>query len=176
MNSKRILLAAIFLVAATKFVFAGAPEEGKQIFISRCAGCHNVNKVLTGPALAGVDTRHSMTWIVSFVNSSQTVIKSGDKDAVALYQRFNGVTMPDHPDLTTENVKNIIDYINSATVITDVKAPFAKPSKLRTPWLPLSISRDYPLLLMYLGVVALLIGILLFAVRLNDFRRNGSEE
>ena len=30
-------------------------KEGKTIFSTRCAGCHNVNKTLTGPALAGVD-------------------------------------------------------------------------------------------------------------------------
>ncbi|MEO8404221.1 MAG: hypothetical protein ABI480_06490, partial [Chitinophagaceae bacterium] len=62
------------------------------------------------------------------------------------------------------------------TVAQDAKAPFAKPSKLMTHWLPLSIHRDYPLLLMYLLVVALLIGTLLFAVRLTDFRRERMEE
>src|SRR5206468_4896771 len=82
--------------------FANPPsEEGKQIFTTRCAGCHNVNRILTGPALAGVDQRHSIDWIINFVHSSQTVIRGGDKQAVALFEKFNRIPMPDHPDLSS---------------------------------------------------------------------------
>jgi len=87
--------------------------EGKAIFSTRCAGCHNVNKVVTGPALAGVDQRHSIDWIINFVHSSQTVIKGGDEKAVALFEKFNKIPMPDHPDLTAGNIKSIVEYIKS---------------------------------------------------------------
>jgi cytochrome c2 len=89
------------LLFSTSLVLAAPPvEEGKSIFQARCAACHNINKTLTGPALAGVDQRRSMDWIVDFVHSSQTVIKNGDKDAVALFKQFNNIPMPDHNDLS----------------------------------------------------------------------------
>ncbi|HZF63666.1 MAG TPA: cytochrome c, partial [Chitinophagaceae bacterium] len=94
MKLKFLLLITAIVAAAT--VLASPPvEEGKSIFATRCAACHNVNKTLTGPALAGVDERRSLEWIVNFVHSSQTMIKNGDKDAVALYKQFNNIPMPD---------------------------------------------------------------------------------
>ena len=58
-----------------------------MIFSSRCASCHNVNKVVVGPALAGVSDRHTEDWIIHFVHSSQSVIKGGDTAAIALYEK-----------------------------------------------------------------------------------------
>ena len=76
------LLSALLLSMAA---FAVPIEEGKTIFAFRCAACHNINKTLTGPALAGVDERRAMDWIINFVHSSQSMVKAGDKDAVALF-------------------------------------------------------------------------------------------
>lgn len=154
-------------------VWATPPvEEGKTIFAARCASCHNVNKVLTGPALAGVHERHSIDWIVSFVKSSQTMVKSGDKDAVALFEKFNKIPMPDHPDLTAENIKNVVEYIKTEAKTGEEKAPFAKPSKIRPAYTPLSLSGDAGFFIGFLGVVALLIIVLLFAVQLKQYERN----
>jgi mono/diheme cytochrome c family protein len=175
MNSKQSLLTLWVLLGMTTMVYAN-PGDGKAIFTTRCAGCHNVNKKLTGPALAGVHERRSMEWIVKFVKSSQAVVKSGDKDAVALYQQFNRMPMPDHADLTSENIKSIVDYIKAETVVTDSKAPFAKPGKMQTAYLPLSIAKDYNLFIVYLAVVALLIAILLLAVRINDLQPKADEQ
>jgi mono/diheme cytochrome c family protein len=168
----------LFLATATLFtisLFAAPPvEEGKTIFAARCAACHNVNKVLTGPALAGVDQRRSLEWIVNFVHSSQTVIKKGDKDAVALFNQFNHIQMPDHPDLTADNIKNIVEYIKTEAGSTGAeKAPFAKPGKLRPSYQPLSI-RNYGFFLSYFALVGLLIGVLIFAVQLKQYQRSVS--
>jgi cytochrome c2 len=59
MNTKTFLLATILLISSTIWA-KPTPEEGKTIFSTRCAGCHNVNKVLTGPTLVGVDQRRSI--------------------------------------------------------------------------------------------------------------------
>lgn len=147
-------------------------EEGKTIFSTRCASCHNVNKVLTGPALAGLDGRRSMDWIISFVQSSQTMVKNGDKDAVALFEKFNKIPMPDHPDLTDENIKNIVAYIKSESKSGGEKAPFAKPYKLRPNYTPLSIN-NYGFFIGYLALVGLLILALLFAVQVKAIEREG---
>ncbi|HSU27299.1 MAG TPA: cytochrome c [Chitinophagaceae bacterium] len=110
-------------------VKAGPPEEGKTIFNTRCRTCHSIDKSLVGPALAGVEERHPIEWIVKFVHSSQTVIKSGDETAIALFEKFNKVQMPDHPDLTEENIKSIVAYISSETkAAAEEKARLEKES------------------------------------------------
>lgn len=164
MRNKILLLGIVCITGITR-LYADPIEDGKTIFMARCAACHNVNKVLTGPALAGVDQRHSIDWIINFVHSSQKLVKGGDKAAIELFQRFNGITMPDHPDLSAENIKSIVDYVKSETKTVNNKAPFAKPSKLQPYYRPLSISRDYWIFLIYFFVVTLFILTLLFAVR-----------
>lgn len=148
----------------------GSPSDGQTIFTTRCAACHNVNKIMTGPALAGVDKRHTIDWIVKFVQSSQTVIKSGDKDAVALFEKFNKIQMPDHPDLTSDNIKSVVEYIKSNVVVTDTKEPFEKPTKLRTVYRPISFDKDYLMMIAYAFAVLLLIGTLLLAVHFKSLK------
>ncbi|RYF77504.1 MAG: cytochrome c, partial [Chitinophagaceae bacterium] len=109
----KLSLFVILLLPAIIALATPPVEEGKSIFTTRCAGCHNISKVLTGPALAGVDQRRSIDWIINFVHSSQTVIKSGDKDATALFAKFNNIQMPDHKDLSEAQIKNVVEYIKT---------------------------------------------------------------
>ena len=167
----KLKLFILALVAVT-FVRATPPlEEGKTIFAARCASCHNINKVVVGPALANVHERHSIDWIVNFVHSPQTLIKNGDKAAVALFNQFNHIQMPDHPDLTADNIKNIVEYIKSeSTAAPADAAPFVKPLQVYTAYQPLSI-HNYGFFIGYLFVVALLIAGLLIAVQVKSFER-----
>ncbi len=172
----RILLFLLSLAFTTTLFANPLPEEGKTIFSSRCAGCHNVNKQLTGPALAGVGDRRSIDWIIKFVQSSQSVIKSGDKDAVALFQQFNHIPMPDHTDLTGDDIKNIVAYVKSATVTaaSTAEVPFSRPSSLKPNFQPLTI-HDYGFFLSFLGLAALLIMTLLLFVRVKEIERKTKE-
>ena len=170
---KRSLLLIVFAFIFHNLVLAGPPsEEGKQIFVSRCAACHSVNKTLTGPALAGLHERRSIDWIVKFVQSSQSVIKSGDKDALALYEKFNKIPMPDHSDLSEENIKTIVEFIKSESkdVNTASVAPFAKPGRLKPAHVPISIN-NYGFFLSYLGLVSLLVGALIALVKVKGLQR-----
>ena len=168
----------LFLIATTVVRATPPVEDGKAIFTARCASCHNVNKVIVGPALGGVDKRHSIEWIVNFVHSSQTVIKGGDKAATELFDKFNHIQMPDHPDLTADNIKNVVEYIKSesSSTASAAKAPFAKPTKLQTAYKPLSLHDDYGFFLAYLVIVALLIVGLLFFVQVKAIERNMHSE
>ena len=169
MKSKFLFLA---LLAATLVKAAPPVEEGKTIFTSRCAGCHNINKVMTGPALAGVDKRRTIDWIVNFVHSPGKVIKAGDPAAVALFNQFH-IQMPDHPDLTADNIKNVVEYIKteaSAAPAGDTKAPFAKPAQLRPNYKPLTLANT-GFFITYFALVGLLIAVLLFAVQLKSYQR-----
>ena len=171
----KFFLAAIILFSAWTTLAAPPVEEGKSIFSTRCASCHNVNKVLTGPALAGIDERRSMDWIISFVKSSQTLVKSGDKDAIALFEKFNKIPMPDHSDLSDESIKSVVEYIKSESSVTTAKAPFATPSRIRPNYTPLTTA-DYGFFIGYLAIVVLLIAVLLLAVQFKQYDRKARGE
>ena len=137
---RKIIMISVLILSTGLYVFSIPPvEEGKKIFSSRCASCHNVNKVVLGPALAGVSERHTEDWIIKFVHSSQTVIKGGDHAAVTLYEKFNKIPMPDHPDLSTENIKGILAYIKSETK-SPVLAPAFRPDMVHPDYTPISIT------------------------------------
>ena len=177
MNCKKLPL-LLLLLSGVILVNAAPPvEEGRTIFTSRCAACHNINKAMTGPALAGVDQRRSIDWIIKFVHSSQTLVKSADKDALAVFNQFNNVPTPDHPDLTDDHIKSIVEYIKSeAKPADEEKAPFAKPAVKKTDYRPLSLQKDYGFFIAYLAAVVMLIATLVFLVHLNKVRLKTQEQ
>ena len=166
----RLFLLTLFTAFAISLNAAPPSEEGKTIFNARCASCHNVNKQLTGPALAGLHERRSIDWIINFVQSSQTMVKGGDKDAVALFEKFNKIPMPDHPDLTDDNIKSIVEFVKTESKTATETAPFAKPGKLRPNYLPLSLS-NYGVIIGFLGSVVVLVAVLLLLVRVKEYQR-----
>jgi cytochrome c551/c552 len=96
---------------------------GKALFQSQCTSCHAIQTRVVGPALKDVFKIRSDAWIIAFVRSSQTVIKGGDTAAVSLFNQFNGTIMPNHPDLSDQDIKNIIGYIRSESATTLAQTP-----------------------------------------------------
>lgn len=86
-------------------------EEGKQIFTQRCAACHKLNQKLIGPPLALSAQKREESWFIRFVHSSQEMIKSGDPDAVAVYNEYNQQIMPPHLDLSEDQVRAVYAYL-----------------------------------------------------------------
>lgn len=92
-----------------------ASNEGKQLFYTRCASCHMVNKELTGPALRGVENRWpDKAKLFAFIRNSQEVIAT-DKYAHDLWLQYNQTQMLPHPDLTDAQIRSVLDYINSVS-------------------------------------------------------------
>ncbi len=167
---KKIMI-SVLILSTGLYVFSIPPvDEGKKIFTSQCASCHNVNKVIVGPALAGVTDRHSEDWIIKFVHSSQTVIKGGDQAAVTLYEKFNKVPMPDHLDLSPENIKGILAYIKSETKST-VLVPSFRPDIVHPNYTPISIT-NYKFFAAYLGLIVVMTVSLVALVKVKEIQRN----
>jgi cytochrome c2 len=93
-----------------------APNEtGKKLFYAKCASCHMVNKDLTGPALRGVEDRWpDKKKLYAFIRNSEEVIRS-DKYARELWLEWNQTQMLPHPDLTDQNIGDILQYIRSVS-------------------------------------------------------------
>jgi len=88
-------------------------QDGASVFKSKCAACHTVNKGrLVGPDLANVHNRRSEDWIHNFVNASQTMIKSGDEQAVAIFEEYNQTIMPDQ-NLSDAEFQAMLEYIKA---------------------------------------------------------------
>ena len=170
---RNIILVGLSFLIASLNSFAGNPEKGKTIFTSRCGSCHNVSKVVVGPALGGIEERRSLSWIVKFVQSSQSVIKGGDKEAVALFEKFNKIQMPDHKDLSVEDISNVMDFIKSEEKSTKAipleKAPKPKPANMN--W----TSDTYILLGVLAFLFLLLIGTSALLVNVKRIERENKQ-
>lgn len=90
-------------------------HEGAQYFKQVCVACHTINGGnLVGPDLENVHERRSDEWLQKFITSSQTLIKSGDPEAVAVFEQYNKIIMPD-PPFTDKQITAIIGYIKAAS-------------------------------------------------------------
>jgi mono/diheme cytochrome c family protein len=99
------------------------PAKGKSLFNANCAACHQLDKKMTGPALRYVETRLSedegldRDWLNAWIRNSAAVIKSGDAYANKIYNEYNGAAMTAFPQLSDEDISNILAYtrkINSS--------------------------------------------------------------
>jgi len=86
-------------------------EQGRETFQTLCSACHTIGGgALVGPDLKGVDERRSEEWIISFVQHSQQMVAAGDADAVAVFEEFNQIPMPDQP-LDEQEILAVLDYV-----------------------------------------------------------------
>ena len=112
-----ILFISFFLFPDISYAQNQAPAEW-----ATCAACHTIGKgKLIGPDLKGVTERREEAWLLSFIKSSQTVVKSGDEIAVQLFEEFNKIPMPDNP-LSDKQVKGILTYIENYDEAAEVAA------------------------------------------------------
>jgi mono/diheme cytochrome c family protein len=89
-------------------------QDGETLFKTNCTVCHTIGKgVLLGPDLANVQLRRDNVWLFKFIRSSQSVIKGGDEIAVALFEKYNNIQMPDQPTFTDMELNAILTYIAS---------------------------------------------------------------
>lgn len=151
-------LALIFIFSLTSF--AQDPAKGKELFNANCAACHKLDAKATGPALRGVASKYEMSWIYKWVANSSDLIKSGDAAAVKVFEENNKAVMTAFPQLSTEDVDNIIAYTSEPKA----EAPAATGSAATpgTPAPEAGISND--IILGALSLVMAMLVVMLFLV------------
>ena len=108
----------LILLAFTTSLSAqdGDPAKGKSLFNANCAACHQLDKKMTGPALRNVETRLAdqegldREWLYAWIRNSAGVIKSGDAYANKIYNEFGGAAMTAFPQLSDDDLNNILAY------------------------------------------------------------------
>ena len=94
----------------------GDAAAGKTLFNQNCAACHSLNRKMTGPALANVETRLieeeglDKEWIYSWIKNSPGKIASGDAYANKIYAEYNQAAMTAFPTLSNADIDNILAY------------------------------------------------------------------
>lgn len=111
------LTALVFSLLILSVFFSSAQDAaaGKAVFMSKCASCHNVLKKATGPALAGLEERHK--WadhkeLLAWINNPAAYMAK-DPYTQGLKAEY-GSMMTAFPDVTLQDVGNVVAYINDA--------------------------------------------------------------
>ncbi len=102
--------------ATTEQVVGGDPVKGKQLFNQNCAACHSLNRKMTGPALANVESRLAeeegldKDWLYRWIKNSPAMIAEGDAYAVRTYNEYNQAAMTAFPTLSDQDIDDILAY------------------------------------------------------------------
>ncbi|WP_461533588.1 c-type cytochrome [Sinomicrobium sp.] len=103
-------LAILLAFSTTLFGQEGDPDRGKQLFNSNCAACHKLDQRMTGPALAGITKERDREWLHAWIKNNVALRKSGDPDAIAIFEEFNGAAMNTFPQLSEQDIDDILAY------------------------------------------------------------------
>ena len=105
-----ILLLTLVLLGNTVFA-----QDGKALFQSNCASCHNPFKQITGPALQGVTTRVTDNKLLhDWIHNNQKVLASGNPYFTKLYNDFGHTPMNVFPNLSDADIDAILKYVETA--------------------------------------------------------------
>ena len=90
--------------------------KGKLLFFSKCASCHILGKAATGPDLCRFNERGPWTERENIYQWIRNPMRFMEKNMYVreLKKDFGGVIMSAFPDLSNEDIDQIINYINSA--------------------------------------------------------------
>jgi cytochrome c553 len=106
-----ILLPSLLLLGT----FDSKAQDGKALFQSNCASCHNPFKVVTGPALQGMTQRiPDKKLLHDWIHNNQKVLASGNQYFVNRFNEFNKTPMNVFPNLSDADIDAIVNYVETA--------------------------------------------------------------
>ena len=127
-------------------------QDGRVLFQSNCATCHNPLVKVTGPALQGVTSRVTDTTLLhNWIHNNSKVLASGNKYFNNLFVEYGKVSMTQFPTLTDKEIDAILNYVET------YKAPVAAPGAPQAP----GSETDNTLLY---GILTLILAIIMFVL------------
>jgi mono/diheme cytochrome c family protein len=88
-------------------------KDGEAIFKGRCSSCHLVQGKRIGPELKGISERREEAWLLKWIKNAPSMIAAGDPIGLELDAQYPASTMTAFPDLTEDNIKNILAYVKA---------------------------------------------------------------
>jgi mono/diheme cytochrome c family protein len=132
-------------------------QNGKDLFQSNCAQCHNPVKVVTGPALKGVTSRvtdHKL--LHDWIHNNTKVLASGNAYFNNLFNQYGRAPMNTFPNLTDAEIDAILAYIES----------YAEPmAATNTSTFSSAPQEDHSVLY---GIITFILAVFVFALYLHN--------
>jgi mono/diheme cytochrome c family protein len=122
LQSKFRLAGFVALIAAFPSLNAQDAKKGKEIFDANCASCHGIQNRGAGPALKDVHNRRSEEWLLKWIKNNEALRKSGDAQAIQVFNDNGGAIMPAFGSLADADIKDIIGYIKEESAKAPKKA------------------------------------------------------
>lgn len=121
----KIFFSLAFVLVTSLSAFSQDAAKGKEIFNTNCAACHKLDGKATGPALRDVAAKYDKEWLLNWIKNSGELIKSGDAQAVKVFEENNKVPMPAFPQLSDEDIDNILAYTSEQAPAAPAAVPGA---------------------------------------------------
>ena len=100
----------LVLVVGAALDARAEPDPGVT-FMRKCSGCHTFGKGdLVGPDLKVATDRHSRQWLTAWISSSESLIRSGDPAARALFEKYKQQRMPEQ-HFSPGELAALLDYL-----------------------------------------------------------------
>jgi protein SCO1 len=101
---------------------APSTDHGTYLFKTRCSACHTVGGGESiGPDLRGVTTVREKDWLSRFIQVPDKVLAEKDPIAVALFKKYNGVSMP-NLRLSKVDAEALVEYLKKANAAYEVSS------------------------------------------------------
>jgi cytochrome c2 len=131
-NPLRIVKISILFLFFSLFSFAqdeikGDAVKGKELFNKNCTACHKMGAQLVGPDLTGVvlrlkkDQNIGREWFQKWIKDNKALRASGDKYANEVFEKFKKSEMQQFPNLSDQDVDDILTYAEDPTKVPDEK-------------------------------------------------------
>lgn len=130
----------VFSLTALLFTFGAftakaqnepSAAKGKELFEQQaCMACHAIDRVVIGPALKDITKQKSEEWLIKWIRNNVKLRESGDKDAKAIYDEYNGMAMNVYENLTDNDIKSILMWIDEESAPKAAPVAGGAPSPL----------------------------------------------
>lgn len=121
----KIFFSLAFVLVTSLSAFSQDVAKGKELFNTNCAACHKLDGKATGPALRDVAAKYDKEWLYKWIKNSGELIKSGDAQAVKVFEENNKVPMTAFPQLSNEDIDNILAYTSEPAPAAPAAVPGA---------------------------------------------------
>ncbi len=121
----KIFFSLAFVLVTSLSAFSQDVAKGKELFNTNCAACHKLDGKATGPALRDVASKYDKEWLYKWIKNSGELIKSGDAQAVKVFEESNKVPMTAFPQLSNEDIDNILAYTSEPAPAAPAAVPGA---------------------------------------------------
>jgi len=160
MTHLRSIAGKLTFITAFSFLlllsYTSFSQDGRALFMQNCAQCHdpNLQKPLTGPALAGVEERWpDRNKLKDWIHNNQAVIKEGYPRAIEVYNQFNKTPMNVFTNLSDKDIEAILTYIKT----------YKPPTPTETPGGPAATTETGDNTLLF-GILTLILAIVAFVL------------